>query len=196
MLTLSPQFNEYSSEVLSACVLQGATKVAGMIGEDSIGSLAKHGTEAMSAQGILAALPELDVVRRDIQPNGRSRFAMGAALRHKSAEDPRFRLSSHQDEECPEGITLVIPVLGESALFAAAKQPFLLEEDGSVNVEPHLLWEYGPRDVIFLRQGLRKVNQRRVHYDMVHHAGRSDGRRLLRMIDFRGRSLKLPIELQ
>ncbi len=195
MITFSTQFNEYSPEVLEACVIQGAAKVAGMITEDSIKTLAEQGLETMSPQGILAVLPELEIVRKDIEPNGRSRMMLGAAFRYKSAEDSRFLLSSHQDEECPEGITLVIPVFGEKAFFAASNQPFLLEEDGSVNVEPHLLWEYGPRDVIFLRQGLRKVNQRRVHYDMVHHAGRSNGKRLLRMLDFRGRSLKLPIKL-
>ncbi len=195
MPTFSPEFDTYSPDVLKACVQQGAAKVAGMISDESIERLARPGAQSMSAQGILAAAPELEEVRRHIQSNGRASFTMVAAFRNKAGEDPRFQIRSHPDTESPKGITLVIPVTGKKALFAAADQPFNLREDGRVDVEPHLLWEYGPTDVMFLRQGLRKVNRQKVKFGMAQHNGRSEGYRLLRMLDFRSRKLKLPIDL-
>lgn len=90
-----------------------------------------------------------------------------------------------------KGFTLLMPYIGDSALFGASQAPFCMSKSLRVTPPP-LVWNYGPHDVIITRQALEEINDQPVDLGQAYHVGISHRNRMIRGINYSGSRWSLP----
>lgn len=107
-------------------------------------------------------------------------------------QDPFWYSGSHKahldDKSSDEGLSLLIPVEGDEAMFAASSKLFemnsdMFSEDWFMDL-PEMIGEYGVGDLIIMRQKIAHINGQEFNLDQLYHAGASNSGRKIVSLDF------------
>ncbi len=195
MISYSPEFTELGPDALQACIDNGAAKVAKCISTESIRRLAALQKD-FSKTKLTSAVPELSWVFDAVATPENLTKGMIIKCATTKVAPPKLGVGeySHRDYDQPDGLSLLVPTIGERALFGADEREFIIPwlDD---NVAPDFVCEYGTGDVLLLRQGIEKINEVRVELPAMFHCGVSATNRLLYTVDFLARRLSLPVQV-
>lgn len=181
-----PEFDAISPEAVYACLGHGAAKLTGTFTEESISNL----------QAGIPFHPELLRVKSPEVSKFLSLFDLSAGGFINIVDVPLSRnsdttsgsLMSHTDADAPTGMSLLVPINGEDALFGVSNKRF------DEKTPPNYITSYGVGDGILIRQNV--VDQLTdMKYFQAHHLGVANGERLLLAVDVRQPILKLHDEV-
>jgi hypothetical protein len=166
---------------IDTCVLEsGVAKIPNLLGEVSTRKLLKllgsDDEATVAAVHVIDRIPELeDIYVFHTVELPRTRVGMGR--------------TSHVDSVAPEGISLLMPLSGGEAVFAASDQRFDLSKDTfdlTADSYPTLISTYRPGDAMLLRQEIDRWKDEAVCLQQIRHCGAADTDRILTSLDFRG----------
>jgi hypothetical protein len=170
-------FSTIDTASLECCLEHGAAKIHNVISQESLVRLRNEGVpRAISlletrVPEIMGFFALLGVVNVD-----------DTKLVHVDVIDPYPNAQGmndpHIDSVANKGLTLLVPYMGESALFSCDNKPFLSVE------QPTIQTEYGPGDAILLRQTIRSVNEDPYVRLQAWHMGISSSERSIITIDY------------
>ena len=173
-INYAPEFDCINSEALDYCIENGATKLKGVISQDTLKKLGNGVPLHLELLTLLA--PEIneflnlfDIEQTDTRINVQNQGAW---------TEPGYVLSHVDAEFAPVGISLLLPFSGEPAFFGADDERFGLLTDGF----PSFMAVYGLGDAIMLRQQVKDIYSG-IDYPQVHHVGVGSTERRLITLD-------------
>lgn len=193
-MRLIPEFGPTEMiEAVEACVDIGVAKIAGLLGDQSIEQLRgqiRFGGEVVAADDIIDHIPELHIVKsllfsEENVLRGMRLYMSGYTI---DAIDKSMGISSHTDSyPSSQGLSLLLPVDGNVAIFAAGNDKFDLSidtfEDEMTTSLPEMVAEYGVGDGMLVRQQITRLNCLAVDLAGIYHCGAADTVRYIAALD-------------
>lgn len=190
------------SEAAVCGIVHGVAKVNELLSVNSLNAALEHtklSKRATPAREVLPIIPELAPVHDLL------RVRKGSEARLYAVFDPLFQRAlhkfdaakSHQDTYTAVGISILVPVNGPEAVFAAGTQSFVLsrsmiERPWLESTLPQYIGTYQPRDVMIIRQRIKWLNGHKVNLPQMHHVGAASGERNMLAMDLRSGRMWLP----
>lgn len=195
--SFSPEFpvlDRENPEAAEFMLKYGAAKLANIFNSSSLEILPDIDFIYTDVEGVIEDLPELlpvleffgynsDICSRNDFPTNK--------IPPEDLYDKTEEGDAHLDDKPNEiGISFLIPLTYPRAYFGASDTEFNVYNDDDLQ---HL-WEYGPGDVMMLRQEVFLVNGKQYARPQTWHVGASMSSREIATIDFRHGALTLPVD--
>lgn len=189
MIEYSPEFDVFEPEVIHSAVIDGAAKVAGMISLRSVNRL-KMLLDTSVLEPAKSLAPELEEVIDALMTPQNTALGMKYTSDMFMVEAQKTTGVPHKDSKKLRfgyfGLSLLLPIIGGEAYFAADERYFELFNDEYKT--PDKFWTYGPGDGIFIRQRLNEVDGEwhpNPELDQMWHVGWGEENRLILGLDFK-----------
>ncbi len=193
---------EQLNEALHASVTIGVAKISGLISPHSIEATVDQvrcaaDAESIPARNIIPRMTELlpiyNIFKSSIHANAGAIMVFDPLSQvAKSENDSEY---SHVDTNSRYGLSVLIPLTGAVAVFAAADKKFLLYKDTFTNQAgrlPQYAGTYGVGDAMMIRQEIKMLDGTSVKLPQMQHAGAGSTRRDMVAMDIRTPHIWLP----
>jgi hypothetical protein len=201
MKTISDYNPEQQVEALDNAIYDdGVSIVRGCVGSDMVKFLLSlidfDSDYVVDASQSIGELEEISPIIERLYTEENIALGMMAnfvAIR----QDPFWYSGSEKahldDKSSDEGLSLLIPVEGDEALFAASRDLFemnsdMFDEDWFMDL-PEMIGVYGVGDLLIMRQKIARINGQEVNLNQLYHAGASNSARKIVSLDFVFRDL-------
>lgn len=195
MVMYSTEFSEFNPDVVRSAVFDGAAKISGLLSDESVGKLRR--LDDLSPLQAVESAPELEKVFNSLLTADNARLGMTCLSGLIEVNAGKTTGVSHKDSKKLRlgwyGLSLLLPLSGGEAFFAADEKYFELFNDE--HKTPDRFWTYGPGDGIFIRQRLNEVDGEwypNPELDQMWHVGWGKEDRKILGVDFRSRGIVLP----
>lgn len=195
MIVCSPEFDEFNPDVVRSAVFDGAAKISGLLSDESVGELSR--LDDLSPLQVVESAPELKIVFNSLLTAENARLGMTCLSGLIEVNAEKTTGVPHKDSKKLRlgwyGLSLLLPLSGGEAFFAADEKYFELFNDEYKT--PDKFWTYGPGDAIFIRQRLNEVDGTwypNPELGQIWHVGWGKENRQILGIDFRSRGIVLP----
>ncbi len=196
MIEYSPEFDEYGPEVIHSAVFEGAAKVSRIISDRSVDRLKILVDKSVDSPVEMLA-PELGGVIDSLLTPENNRLGMVCLKELFTVDAMKTTGVPHKDSKKLRlgyyGLSLLLPLMGGEAFFAADEKYF--ELFNSEYKTPDKFWTYGPGDGIFIRQRLNEIDgvwYPNPEFNQMWHVGWGAENRLILGLDFKTRGIVLP----
>lgn len=178
------EFSDLTPEAVDCCIEFGASNLKGYLSDVAFDAIATRGfpTSQESAKLIderLFRLMEVFGIGGLPGVQAENSILPRADMISAPGKDSSAHLDWHQDSDPRNGISLLMPLSGEVARFEFRETRSAI--GGAV--------EYGPKDVLLLRQYIARYNGVDVMKNQVEHRGLSEGMRTLYIVDLQTANL-------
>ncbi len=173
----APEFTSFSNEALAYCLGNGAAKLSGVISQASIDRLNKG--VPTHPKLFENEVPEIADFFNLMNIDSRALTYITDIFQIPFGPDGPPPMSHDDSSVAPDGISLLIPYLGEPAFFGAQDERFR----GMVTDLPAFMAIYGIGDAMMVRQ---HVVVDGVEYPSAQHLGIGPSNRWLAAVDVRG----------
>lgn len=180
VIKFSRSYKRMSPAVIRFAITHGAAKVDNFLCDESLGYLQSKKAD-IHPELLAERIPEIDAYFKmfDDDHDG---LPSGTVRCHSRWVDPN--LDIHTDQDIRYGLSLLIPNQ-YSAVFRASNDKFTIKDS------PALVWEYGPRSAILLRQALEYINNDYVGLGQAYHVAHREKADLLHIVDVHTKSIVL-----
>ncbi len=170
------EFTDFTAESFEHLLIYGAAKLASVIPAEAIDYFNTPGKGIPHESERLAEVaPVIGKILRIVGSLGQD----ATAFDNLNAGGDQDR-GVHRDSVGKNGLSILIPVIGDDAVFAAGNKHW---SDGHHVDGADYLTTYGLGDLMLVRQYIRTYNSAEINVPQAFHCGISSGRRWLHIID-------------